>query len=41
MKNVIVGSAIVCQDMLEFPRGEVDEGIGLIVGDVLVEINGP
>ena len=41
MKDMIIGSAIICQDVLEGPRGEMDECISLIIGNRLVDIDDP
>ncbi len=41
MKDMIVGSTIISQDMLESPRGKMDECISLIIGNRLVNIDDP
>ena len=39
MKNVIVWSTVICQDMFECPGGKMDECICLVIGNGLVDIN--
>ncbi|HSD85190.1 MAG TPA: hypothetical protein VLG46_15100 [Anaerolineae bacterium] len=38
MKDVIVWGAVICQDVLEWPGSEIDEGVCLIIRDGLVDI---
>ena len=39
MKDMIIRRAVVCQDVLERPRGKIDKGIRFVVGDGFVEID--
>ena len=41
MKDMIIGGAIIRQDVLESPRGEMDERVGLIIGNPLINIDDP
>ena len=41
MKDMIIGSAIIRQDMLECPRGEMDKRVRLIIGNPLINIDDP
>ena len=38
MKNVVVGCAVIGEDMLEFTSGKVNKSIGFVVGDRLVDL---
>ncbi len=37
MENVVIGSAVIGQDVLEIPGGVIDKGIRFIVGDRLAD----